>query len=344
MVKEWNLLRTIACLSVVFLHSSTQIGRSFGYPSIENMYFLRVILTYATPTFIVLSEIILANKYKDKIPPKFFTKRIKLIILPFIAFAIIDALVVNSMSESGIDIFAKIQSNLMGNFIGYFILIIFQFYILHYLIVKFRISVLKLLPWSILIMVGHLYILNSEIPFVVENRALLKLPFTAWFGYFTVAFLIGAYYEKIIAFLKTYKWIPTIALGYVILLILIGFEGGYNQVDSRRLDIFPLSIAISLTILAWGQLLPNLNIVNKISNYSLGIYLVHWQVQRIFTPYLIESIPNISPYILVGILFLFSIAFSMVFIKLVSFIPFGKYIIGNTKRKFDKSKTTPQLN
>lgn len=79
MVREWNLLRTIACLSVVFLHSSTQIGRSFGYPSIENMYFLRVLLTYATPTFIVLSEIILANRYKDKIPPNFFTKRIKLI-------------------------------------------------------------------------------------------------------------------------------------------------------------------------------------------------------------------------------------------------------------------------
>lgn len=120
MVREWNLLRTIACLSVVFLHSSTQIGRSFGYPSIENMYFLRVLLTYATPTFIVLSEIILANRYKDKIPPNFFTKRIKLIILPFIAFAIIDALVVNYMSESGINILAKIQSNLMGNFIGYF--------------------------------------------------------------------------------------------------------------------------------------------------------------------------------------------------------------------------------
>ncbi|MFC0013773.1 MULTISPECIES: acyltransferase family protein [Allobacillus] len=336
MIKEWNLLRTVACLSVVLLHTTTQIGRSIGYPNIDSYYFLRILLTYATPTFIVLSEVILANKYNNRIPEGFFTKRIKLIIFPFIIFAVIDALVVNYISANGIDITQKIISNLTGNFIGYFILIIFQFYILHYLIIKFNISVLKLFPISIFVMYVHLWAIQQNFPFINEHATFFKLFFTAWGGYFTIAFLIGKEYQTIAKFLYKYRWLTVVLLFYIVMFLFASYEGGNTRVDSRRLDIFPLSVGVSLFVLAWGQKLANFNFINIISNYSLGIYLLHWQVQRIITPYLTNKLIDISPHIQIIVLFTLSVVISMLIIKLISFLPFGKYIVGNTRRTYVK--------
>ncbi len=337
MIKEWNLLRTLACLSIVLLHSTTQIGRAIGYNFLENYHLIRIILASATPTFIVLSEIILANKYKYSIPQKFFSKRFKLIILPFISFAIIDALVVNYLASNGIDIYQKILNNLLGHYVGYFILIIFQFYILHYIILKYNISVKKILPVSILIMVAHLLLINTNLDIVNDYKSYLKLPFTAWFGYFTVAFLIGNNYEIVAKFLKTYRWIFTIIAIFTIYFIYLSFQSGNTQIDSRRIDIFPLTIAISLMVIAWGQIIPNFKIVNIISNYSLGIYLVHWQVQRFITPYVVNY--TNSPHLSVFFLFILSVLLSITIIKAISLLPIGKYIVGNTKRSYKKKNS-----
>lgn len=186
-------------------------------------------------------------------------------------------------------------------------------------------------------MVGHLLLLDSNIPFVLEYKSYLKLPFTAWFGYFTIAFLIGKNYTSIANFLKKYRWMTLIVLLYTLFFIYVSFESGNTRVDSRRIDIFPLSLAISMAVLAWGQVLPNFKLVNLISNYSLGIYLVHWQVQRIITPYIIDYLNGASPTLQIALLFTASVIISMIIIKLISLLPFGKYIIGNIKRKPKKN-------
>ena len=336
MVKEWNLLRTIACLTVVLLHSSTLIGREIGYPQLDSYHIFRIILCFATPTFIVLSEIILSNKYQSNIPNNFFKRRVKLIFGPFITFAIVDALVVNYLSTNGINIGEKVFNNFLGRYEGYFILIIFQFYILHYLIIRFKISVKKILPISIIIMVIHLSVLNSNISFINEYKQYFNLLFTAWFGYFTVAFLIGKYYESIARFLKSYRWVTLLLVCFAIYLISMSFNAGIAAVDSKRIDIFPLSIAISLAIIAWGQSIPNFKIIDLISNYSLGIYLIHWQVQTLVAPY-IASVFNSTAFGIIG-LFLISLILSMSIIKIISLLPFGKYMVGNTKRKYKKTQ------
>lgn len=341
MVKEWNLLRTIACLSVVFLHSTTLIGREVGYPSMDSYHILRILLCFATPTFIVLSEIILSNKYKNNLPNNFFKRRVKLILGPFIIFAIVDALVVNYLSSNGIIVGKKIINNFLGSYEGYFILIIFQFYILHYLIIRFRISVKKILPISVVIMITHLYMLNNNISFINEYKSYFNLFFTAWFGYFTVAFLIGKYYEYISRFLKSYRWITLILVFFSTYLIFMSFNAGVAEIDSKRIDIFPLSISISLAILAWGQSIPNFKVVNLISNYSLGIYLIHWQVQRLIAPYT-ANLFNSTASNVIG-LFIFSLISSMIIIKIISLLPFGKFMVGNTKRVYKKQIETNEL-
>ena len=88
MIYEWNLLRTIACMSIVFLHSTTFVSYYYSLPDVDLYHLLRIILCFATPTFVLLSEIILANKYKHRIPGNFFSTRFKYIFLPFVSFAL----------------------------------------------------------------------------------------------------------------------------------------------------------------------------------------------------------------------------------------------------------------
>jgi probable poly-beta-1,6-N-acetyl-D-glucosamine export protein len=337
MIKEWNLLRTLACLSIVFLHSTTYTGRHLGYLDWEYYRLFRIALCYATPTFIVLSEIILANRYPDKLPNNFWSKRIKWIFAPYLAFAIIDAFVSKYFSPN-MDLGDELINNIfIGNYEGYFVLIIFQFYLLHYLVTKFKISMLILLPISIVIMFWHLNILNQDIAFIQENRHItMKLPFTAWFAYFTVAFVIGKHYKRVANVLYRVRWLTIFGVLITAAFLYLSFESGNIAVNSRRMDLFPLVISISLAVLAWGQIIPSLKIVNLISNYSFGIYLVHWQVQRFVAPYTADIFQSTATHVF-ALLFI-SLTISITFIKLVSYLPIGSFIVGNIKRKVYKNK------
>jgi probable poly-beta-1,6-N-acetyl-D-glucosamine export protein len=331
MIKEWNLLRVIACLTIVFLHSTSQIGLATGFPKTEYYQLLRVILCYATPTFVVLSEIILANRYPNKLPDKFWTKRLKWIFAPYISFAIIDALVSYKISPN-FDLGEKVIKNIfLGEFEGYFVLIIFQFYVLHYFVTKYRISTNWLIPVSILAMTFHFKILEGNIPFVKENIAFFKIPFTAWFGYFTIAYAIGRNYKKASALFLKYKWLSLVGVVVSLFSIFVLFKAGYTSVGSRRIDLVPLTITISVAVIAWGQLIKNFKIINLISNYSFGIYLLHWQIQRYFGSNIAQYFE--TTYTRVLALFIFSLIVSMFIIKIISMLPFGSYIVGNVNRK-----------
>ncbi|MFD1706496.1 acyltransferase family protein [Siminovitchia sediminis] len=339
MIKEWNMLRVAACLTIVLLHSMTQTSRVLGQPQTEFYHFGRILMCFATPTFIVLSIIILANRYNDKLPKNFWESRIKYIYLPFISFGIIDALVGNYLKPNLL-LDQKILDNVLtGKFIGWFILVIFQFYLLHFLVVRFKISVRKLFPFSVLIMGIYLYLINHDIITLGKYSYALKLPFIAWFGYFTSAFLVGKHYKTIAPKLYKYRWLTLVLLAASIGLVYLSYRLGNTAVDSRRFDLYPLVISMSAVILAWGQSLPNLKIVNLVSNYSFGIYLLHWQFQRLIAPHLPIFSSNYTYNVI--LLFLTSLVCSMLTIKIISFIPFGSFIIGKTK-KLKKSKMKPQ--
>ncbi|WP_180955114.1 acyltransferase family protein [Peribacillus deserti] len=330
MINEWNVLRTIACLSIVFLHSTTMIGS----PDVAYFDLFRALLCFATPTFVVLSEIILANRYPDKLPNGFWAKRFKWIYLPFLSFAIIDALVARDFYPNLIISQKIIENAVFGLFGGYFVLIIFQFYFLHYLVVRFNINMKLLFPVSVVIMFAHLYLLNTNIPFVVEYKRYLIMPFTAWFAYFTTAFIIGKNYKKVASFLLKYRWFTIIPVVVSLALVFFFYNEGNIAVNSRRLDLFPFVISASLFILAWGQKLPNIRFVNMISNCSFGIYLVHWQVLKYLGPIVSELFPSKSLNILT--LFAITLIISITIIKLISLLPKGSYIVGNINRRRKK--------
>ncbi|MCM3705708.1 acyltransferase family protein [Cytobacillus firmus] len=336
MIKEWNLLRFVACLSIVLLHSTTQSARELGYPGTEIYQFFRIFLCYATPAFIVLSVIILANRYPDKLPEKFWMNRMKWIYVPFLIFAILDA-IIGKYFNPNLMVGQKILDNMItGKFVGWFILVIFQFYFLHYLVVRYKWSLKWLFPISMIIMFAYSFY-ALENPVSLEGYShLLKLPFLGWFGYFTIAFIIGKHYKKISLFLYKYRWRTLLALGISILYLYGSFESGNVAVNSRRLDLYPLVISVSSVIIAWGQKIPKLNFIDLVSSYSFGIYLVHWQVLRFLAPYTAEYFTNPLGHVLS--LFGLTLLISMMIIKLITLVPYGDFIIGKVKKK--KTKET----
>ncbi len=334
MIKEWNLLRVVACLTIVLLHSTTQTGWKHGFPDIDYYHTIRAILCYATPTFVVLSEIILANKYPNGLPKGFWLKRFKYIYLPFISFAIIDALATYYQNPKT-DLLTKLKDNIIeGDFGGYFVLIIIQFYILHLIVTKFKFSMLWFVPLSIMVMEISLNVLRLEIPFVEENEHRLTISFTTWIAYFAIAFLIGKHYTVVAEKLRVYKWHTILMVIASILYMFVMTKTGLEGVTSRRVDLLPLVISMCLMVLAWGQYIPNSKIVNTISNYSFGIYLLHWQIQRFIAPYTANYFNHTSTRVL-GLFFI-SLILSMILIKLISYLPFGSFIVGRTTRKWDK--------
>ena len=339
MIKEWNLLRSVTCLCIVLLHSTTLTASIVGYPEITNYHFYRLLLCYATPTFIVLSVIILANRYPNRLPSNFWPSRLKFIFLPFIAFAIIDGFVVTYFNP-GVDLIPKIIENIVtGSFEGWFILVIFQFYFLHYLMTRFNISLSWVIPISILSMLWYLNWMNGEDILIQfpDFSYMLKLPFLAWFGYFTFGFIVGKYYSWVSEKLYKYRWVTLLYIAVAVSLLFLSFEEGNIFVHSRRFDLFPLVTSITCALLAWGQVLPNFKITSLINNYAFGIYLVHWPVQVFLVKVTANYFHQTSTRVLA--LFVGSVIIAMIIIKLISLLPFGKYIIGKVK-KLPKEKKT----
>lgn len=336
MIKEFNFLRAIACLSIVLLHSTTQFGRLSGYPEGDSFHIVRIFLCFATPVFIVLSEIILANRYNKNLPKGFFGKRIKWILSPFLFFAVVDALVRNHFSP-GVDVPLKIFNNIfMGSFIGWFILIIFQFYILHYLVVRFNLSMKWLLPFSYAVMFSYLWAITLDLPMLGTNTTLLQLPFLAWFGYFTTGFVIGKHYNKIAAFMKKYWWSILLLTALSASIIVYNYFNGLTAVNSRRLDLFPFTISFALLLLMFGRTIKHYSLINQISGLSFGIYLLHWQIQRFVAEDLVQLFDN--RYLQLGSIFGGTLIIAVIIIKTISLLPFGEFIIGKVKKREQKPK------
>lgn len=342
MVKEWNFLRAIACLSIVLLHSTTSVGRAIGYNQIDYLHFIRILLCYATPTFIVLSEIILANKYSTSIPDGFFKKRVKWILGPFAAFALIDAFVVSYMRSNPDYVLDKFMSNLQGHYIGYFLLVIFQFYILHFLIVRYQIKTEKMVFIATTIMLLSLWFLHEELYLFEGSSSMQMISFPTWLGYFVIAFLVGKYYDHIKPMLVKYRSLLFVGLLFSTMLIYMSYSAGYADISSRRLDMLPFTFFMTLTILSIGSTFPQLRLVDLISNYSFGIFLLHWQVQRIMTPLILEN-TQLSANVFIAVTFLLSLTISMIIIKIVSFIPGSSYVFGKLKSLPVRKKREPEL-
>ncbi|TMV47511.1 hypothetical protein FE783_21150 [Paenibacillus mesophilus] len=351
LIPEMFVLRSVACLCLVFRNS---MNRAFPESSLLGNFF-ELLLTFGTPAFIFISEMILAYTSRDSIDKAFWSKRLRFILAPYFLFGAVYALMKSSQIwlASGEVTFETLISFLwrhvlIGDYHGYFILIVFQFYVMHKYMQKLdtAYSPAAVLGVSLLINVGYLGFFNfvpapgNPILHYVWER-FYWIPFPGWLFYFAAAYYCGSRYEKFKELLAKYgKWswaaVPATALFCFISLQQQWIPG----VSSKRIDMIFFTIsAIFLICYAVMRIRKIPSFLVGISNYSFGIYLLHPMfLAFMFVP--LQMFPSIrSNWFTVLLLFLGSAGCSIVLTYILNRTKWGPYIVGKVGvRNLHKSK------
>ena len=335
-VNEMFLLRFVACLAVVLVHSIEEAILRFELSVNEDFFFtsLRMIFLFGTPTFIFISEFLLAKSYPNELPKGFFRKRAKFLLIPYIAMGWLYAL--NDVGFSKPLLIEVFKNIFFANFTAYFIIIIFQFYILHYLLHKYldKWNPKKVLVTSLLINVIYLGFFNFTEPvsFIPGANYIWGkfswLPFLGWIFYFSVGYYCGKYYNEFKTLLEKYKYLlfvfPIITLSVILYFKTTGF---IPTNSSKRIDIIFYTISLIFLVFYLSskvKVLPS--IVYIISNYSFSIYLLHKLIIDFLPAPKLFNVYFSIPYFLI-----LSLLCSLIVSKIISKVPFGKFIVGNVQ-------------
>ncbi|MBT2667501.1 acyltransferase family protein [Bacillus sp. ISL-4] len=354
LINELFYLRAIACSAVVLLHTISSSMRFFNL-SIETELILnsiQLLLLFGTPTFVVISELVLSYSYPDKLPTNFFKKRINFILIPFIVMGIFYAWfdMWHSSDVQSLKVFLlnSISNVFLGSYHGYFVLIIFQFYILHIVFQKYivdRFSVRFVIGCSLVINFVYLAIFNgtrmpdtSILFYFWEDK--YKLPFLGWIFYFSVAFYCGKNFNLMKSKINKHIGKLTVFVFLCGSFLLFNYHFiGFRSINSKRVDMVFYTLAvicISVYIVSKIKKIPPF--IMLLSRYSFGIYLLHPFILSLIERYGVFPESNLSFYIVMS--FILSLTGSIVIVHLLNKIPVGKYIIGNVKSSKEIFKKT----
>ncbi|MGA8943621.1 MAG: acyltransferase family protein, partial [Thermoactinomyces sp.] len=204
LVQQIFFIRCVACFSVVLIHALTDTLIVYELEPITTKVLknIQMVLMFATPMFVLISEFVLG--FSDSRSKNFWRKRIQFILIPYLAIGFVYAII--PYIERGFANFELVpfivrvsKIYFPGSWHGYFVIIIFQFYILHYFFKHLldRYSARIMIPISFVINFGFLYYTNFApridhpvMHWYYENKIFVIL-FAGWIFYFVVAYYSG---------------------------------------------------------------------------------------------------------------------------------------------------------
>jgi len=347
-------MRSISCLSILLLHS---LARAYADEN-NTVNLFRVLLTFGTPTFIFISEFILSRSYPEELPTNFWSKRLKYIMVPYILFGTFYALLKGfEQSVSSGNNLAGSFGNflwrhiLLGDYHGYFILVIFQFYLLHYFFHKYmkKWNPFLVMGSALLINLAYLGFFNFVKPYPSEIGVYIWekfywIPFFGWLFYFTLAYYCGKHFSVFIRILNKYsKWVivSPVVIGSICL-VLYGAKI-LPIISSKRVDMVFFTTSMILLIY---YLATKISKVPKffvwISQYSFGIYLIHPVFLAVM--YLVYSRFSFEmhPALLTVVYFFGSMLLSIASTYVLDKIPYGYYFAGKISIGMNDKKFSNQ--
>lgn len=325
-------MRAIACLSIVMIHTITTTFYKFDMPN--EGYLLRsfqLLLLYATPMFVFISEFLLAKQYKTKVKEGFVKQKLLTLGIPYIIINLGLAYVYGH-PENLKEYLESVNFMMFhGGTLTYFIIIIFQFYALHMLFAKYLVSLnpIKIISYSLIIttLFWAMRTFMSAPDNVLVNWMWQRegwMIFIGWLSYFLLGFYMGYYYERVME--KVQKYTIHIIIGTFLVtgFTLFNYLSGWlTLVDSKRIDTpiyVTMVILLFFLISSYSKYVPRFFIF--ISNYSFSIYLIHY--------FIVHRLGKLHEDPIFNILFTYTL--TIVFSICVSYIfnlsKYGKYIVG----------------
>lgn len=346
-INELYWIRAIACLSVVLIHT---ISRTYGTydlseSAVTAMQTTQMLIIFATPMFILLSEVIISNAYSDRIPNEFFKKRFLYLFLPYLSIPFLygfqDIITQTTTVTSAFD--STVKNILLGTWHGYFIIIILQFVIIHAIYVRYfkNVPAWLMLTGALIINSAYLYGVNFRFdlfPEVMHNYySFVRIPFLGWIFYFTVAFYVG---KNLSVIRSNRKWgfpVSIFATAVsVYFLLKIFLSGTFIEVTSVRLDLMFYTISLFFFMYYLFSFIKKVpGFIMFISKYSFPIYLLHYLSFDFIHPIL----PDMHPLMYGGILFLVGVFGSVILARIIYIFPYSRFVVGKIRKAPKPQKT-----
>lgn len=329
-------MRAISCLGIVAIHSiSITLGNNSNLVKNEWPTYVQLFLMFSTPTFVFITEFLNARIYGKSLKKGFFRKRLLFLGLPYIFVNLIWTFVSHNPANMSEFIDGFLLVTIRGYSVTYFVVIIFQFYILHMLFGKilYNIKPLPIIIISIIITSAYWGIrliyptpdnLLGELIWGKEGQTI----FFGWITYFLLGYYIGIYYQSFILSIKKYRYyIIGLFIMSIIFVLLIHNLGINSAIGSKRLDTPIYTVSVILMFFLMSSYIKRVpRFILFISNYSFCIYLMHL--------FFLNRMTVLSEVVFEDILFKFivTIVLSVSIAYIFNLSKYGKYLIGNINR------------
>ncbi|WP_246231656.1 acyltransferase family protein [Sporosarcina jiandibaonis] len=322
-LNEINLIRAIACIFVVATHAISNYLKNVDVDLTSDRYIvlIRYALLCSTPIFILISETLISKNYPEKLPKGFFLKRLRYIFIPYV---LIGAIVSYRASARDWNSFLEVFTHkvIFGHWYGFFVLVIFQFYIIHWLVGKYLSKINPIGPLLLSFIISFIHIYSYvHIPEYGEFIE-AKFPFWyrvhifSWLFYFIAAFYIGQYYDRIFNFLNNKIWIPIVATLFSYSIILYDIKvRDYTRISSDRYDMMLFAVCVFFLLVV---LIRKFNFNNKvlgmISHFSFFIYLTHMITISYFVKLSLTFGENFFSYVIIMVFLTISTSIGWAFL------------------------------
>lgn len=324
-----DFLRVLACLMVIFTHSTMPAEASDGiYLSIMSL-----ISSPSSELFLTLSGAILLPIKSDF--SSFYKKRFTKLLPPLIIWSIIYTFLV--FFEGKIDlsmVFERLIKIPFTPVVGvyWFMYVMIGLYLFAPFISPWIKNATKkqlevfLFIWIISLLMPYLNIFIPNIYNESGNYYWMLCNFSGFLGYWILGYYLRTYPIKIGLNLR---WMLCLVglLVYLIVLVILKINNFEMQPFFDNLQIgSALFVTIIFTIIQNLQIKQS-NIISNIATCSFGIYLIHIIIIRHIVWTFFET-SNINPIIETSIITIISFVASLIVVKILSKLPFSKYIVG----------------
>lgn len=363
-IEQINFLRAFGVLGVIAIHSTGYFTEIQHFNRLALLSLLTDVFSqFAVPLFIMISGFVLAKNYRNNFGlGQFYQKRVRSIIPQYLIFSVLYTYFNNSVAMKNNSIQANltlILKNIWHSDASYhlwFFAIIIQFYLFYPIIIKIYDFFKKLNKAELLVAL----MLIIQIAFMIGKHtsylASVKINFIAYIFYFS----IGIYscdhfknfknYKSELSGLTPFFMATTLALtvgsGFF---IIMGLTMGYRYYTIPEYFFIGSELIYPILRISSFLLLFNLanylvgkknvvsRILNRIGEYSFGIYLIH----IFFNQYTIKILKNYNidcnNWRFFVVVFAVPVVFSYFAVRLISYLPYSYYFIGQrrgTKHRF----------
>ncbi|MFZ5817874.1 MAG: acyltransferase [Bacillota bacterium] len=355
-IAELDILRAVAAFAVVMIHVTAAPlttlpiqARSFFWYSLVNQW-----SRFSIPAFVLITGLVLFYSYgrrEEFRAGEFFTRRLQSVAVPYLVWTLLYMLwrtrIESTWGQFPTNLgWAVLRGTAMYQL--YFIVLIFQYYLLFPLIrplgrsrwlgaaVAASLALQALLMWDTYY---GLFTPQITAPWAVELFKWRDRLFPWWIGYFMVGVYLAARLDALLALARRWAWPMLAAAGGLLTWMMVeyaqalarpGVTVGFAATGFRPSAYVYSLVAIVGLVGLGGWLQEREGWWNRalleMGKHSFGIFLVHPLVLELTTRLLRPLLLTPSVHlVVVGALVL---AGSYLFSRAVAALPFGHWIVG----------------